>query len=247
MSTPSQGNHSHERRLHKIGEDDTSNSEDCLVIGMDYSKGSSLRATETARKAVISPNEQAAQERQDREVFKQFISKIKLNEVADLARKLHIPPSCQAMLPTTSCHAAYPPKDFIAISLQHLESGFRFPVAPFLIDLLNDLKLAPFQLTPNSYAQLTWLSILFLSNNLSPPSPRIIRFLYSFKAIKEGLYYLTACSSNFKSILPQGKAKGKSNVGDYKSHWFFISCRSLSKLKNFSFAMTPGKSKPARA
>ena len=121
-------------------------------------------------------------------------------------------------------HATYPPTGFIAISPQHLESGFRFPVAPYILSLLNKLKLTPFKRTPNSYSQLTSLALLFLRNNLSSSSPKIVKFLFVFKNAKDELYYLAARPSQYKAILPQGRVKGKSNVGDYKSSWFFVSC-----------------------
>ena len=142
---------------------------------------------------------------------------------------------------TEGSHAAYPPSRFVAISPQHFESGFRFPLAPYLLKLLNEFKLTPFQLTPNSYAQLTSLTLLFLRNNLPSPFPKLVKFLFSFKSAKDGLYYLVAHPSQYKTILPQGRAKGKSNVGDYKSSWFFVSCPLLLLLKNLSFTLTPGK------
>ena len=129
----------------------------------------------------------------------------------------------------------------MAVSPQHIEIRFRFLVVPYLLNLLNELKLAPFQFTPNSYTQLISLAILFLRNKLSSPSPKLIKFLFYFKSTKDGLYYLVARPSPYKAILPQGRAKGKSNVGNYKFHWFFVACPSLLSLRSFSFALTSGK------
>ena len=81
------------------------------------------------------------------------------------------------------------------------ESGFRFLLAPYLLKLLNEVKLAPFQLTPNSYAQLTSLALIFLRNNLHPPSLKLVKFPFSFKSAKDGLYYLAARPSQYKTIL----------------------------------------------
>jgi len=134
----------------------------------------------------------------------------------------------------------------VAISPQHFESRFRLPLIPYLLKLLNKLKLALFQLTPNSYAQLTSLALLFLGNKFRPPFPKLVKFLFSFKSAKDGLYYLASRPSQYKTILPQGKIKGKSNVGDYKSSWFFVSCPLLLSLKSPSFALTPGKGTLAR-
>ena len=84
-------------------------------------------------------------------------------------------------IPIEDCHAAYPPIGFAAISPQHLEFGFRFPVAPYLLNLLNELKLAPFQLTPNFYTQLTSLALLFLRNKLSLAFSKLVKFLFFFQ------------------------------------------------------------------
>ena len=87
------------------------------------------------------------------------------------------------MLLTPKKHAVYPPQGYIAISTQHLEHGLRFPIPPYLIEFLNTVKLVPFQLAPNSYAQLTSLALAFLKNGLRPPTPKIIQTFYSIKGL----------------------------------------------------------------
>ena len=193
-----------------------------------------------------SQSVEVAKRSQGREVFKSFPSKAKLHEVVACAREFHFPADYQVYIPIENSHAAYPPTSFVAISPHYLEFGSRFPVIPYLLNLLNELKLAPFQLTPNSYAQLTSLTLLFHRNKLSPPSLKFVKFLFSFKSVKDELYYLAAHPSQYKTILSQGGVKGKSNVGDYKSSWFFVSCPSLLSLKSFSFALTPGKGRLVR-
>jgi len=90
------------------------------------------------------------------------------------------------MVTLPSDHAAFLPAGFVAVSPQHLEFGLRFPLHPYLVAILNDLKLAPFQLTPNSYAQITSIAILFKKNQLHFPTPKILKYHYSFKGTKEG-------------------------------------------------------------
>ena len=138
--------------------------------------------------------------------------------------------------------AAYPPEGFVAISREHMELGFRFPMPEYLKDLLNDLKLAPFQLTPNSYAYLTTLAAGFRKHGLGFPTPRIIRTILSFKAIsgKDGLYYAAPrLYSEYKEFLPQNCTK--SNVGEYKSNWALFTCPSLAGLNNRSFVLKPSR------
>lgn len=162
-------------------------------------------------------------------------------ELKSCASEYRFPCGARLMVPSPGDHAAFPPAGYVAVNPQHLEFGLRFPLHSYLVAILNDLKLAPFQLTPNSYAQITSLALLFRKNELPFPTPKIFRYLYSFKGTKDELYYMAARSSDYKRLLPQGNAKGRSNVGDYKSHWFYISCCSLHDLNNLNFVLMPSE------
>ena len=230
----------HKRRNHQIGDDDTSDSEVEEVSIEEMSKA----VSQTEEVAVASSEagmteDQSPREARSNEVFQRFQSTVTANELVEIASEYRLPMGCKVMVPSAKCHAAYPPKGFTAVSPQHMELGLRFPIPDYLISLLNDLQLAPFQLTANSYSQITSLAILFRKAELPPPSPKLFRYLFCFKSAKEGLYYISARATAPKSVLPQGKGKGKSNVGDYKSHWFFVSCISLLRLKNFGFRLGP--------
>jgi len=117
---------------HIIGEDNTSTSEDCLVMERESVEGTSSRSV------------QVAETSQGREVFKRFPSKSKLPEVSACTQEFCFRKNCRVYVPAESSHAAYPLSGFVAISPQHFESGFRFPLAPYLLKILNELKLAPF-------------------------------------------------------------------------------------------------------
>lgn len=149
----------------------------------------------------------AFEEHATREVFKRYPSQMTFKELKSCASEYRLPCDSRLMVPSPDDHAAFPLAGYMAVSPQHLEFGFRFPLHPYLVAILNDLKLAPFQLTPNSYAQITSLALLFRKNELSFPTPKILRYLYSFKSTKDGLYYMAARLSDCKKLLPQGKAK----------------------------------------
>ena len=180
-------------------------------------------------------------------MFTHHPSRITYQDLVGLGVQYRFPRGCRLMEPAPMDHAATPPRGFVAISVQHLEAGLRFPVPPYLIELLNVLKLAPFQLTPNSYTQFSSLAIFFRKYGLPFPNPGIIRHLYTFKATsrgqpRDGIYYASPrTASIYKDVVPKGDAKGKSNVGHYKTNWFYASCPSLSNLLNFSFRAEPGR------
>jgi len=164
-----------------------------------------------------------------------------IDELRSCTSEYSLPCDSCVMVPSPGDHVAFPPTGFVAVSPQHLEFDLRFPFHPYLVTILNDLKLAPFQLTPNSYAQITSLAIIFKKNQLPLPTLKILKYLYSFKGTKEELYYMATHFLDCKRLLPQGKAKGKSNVRDYKSRWFYVSFSSFHNLNNFSFILVPSK------
>ena len=149
-----------------------------------------------------SQSMEVVEEDRGREVFKKFLSKVMFHEMVACTREYHLPWDYRVYIPSENSHVTYPPTDFVAINSQHLESGFRFPVAPYILSLLNELKLAPFQLIPNSYSQLTSLTLLFLRNHFSSPSQKLVKFLFFFKSAKDRLYYLAVRPSQYKTILP---------------------------------------------
>jgi len=120
---------------------------------------------------------------QGREVFKKFPSKAKFHEVGTCTLKFCLSREYRVYIPSKDSHAAYPPIGFVAISPKHLKSGFRFPVAPYILNLLNEVKLTPFQLTPNLYVQLTSLAILFPRNQLFPLSSKLINFFFPLRVL----------------------------------------------------------------
>jgi len=141
---------------HIIGEDDTSNSKYCFVMKIQNIEGASSRAGKVAKGG------------QGREVLRRFPSKAKFYKVGACTREFRFPIDCRVYILSPSYHIAYPSTSSVTISPQHLESGFMFPLMPYLLNLLNELKLTLFQLIPNSYTQFTSLAILFLWNKLSP-------------------------------------------------------------------------------
>ena len=125
-------NSGQKRCKHIIGKDDTSNFEDYLAMKRENVERISSRPVEVAEGS------------EGREVFRRFPSKAKFHEVAACAQEFCFPADCHVYIPAKSSHAAYPPSIFVAISPYHLESGFRFSVAPYILKLLNELNLVPF-------------------------------------------------------------------------------------------------------
>ena len=72
--------------------------------------------------------------------------------------------------------------DYVAWSDEHLKAGAFLPLDQYFVDFLNYVKLAPFQLPPNSYRLLVGLKYLFLRHEWEVPTPADILHFFCLKA-----------------------------------------------------------------
>lgn len=92
------------------------------------------------------------------------------------------------------------------------------PLNGFLINLLNYIECALFQLQPNSVVILTSLCVIFQSCHRREPQPQEIRFLYTLRTS-----HTTSASVISLEAINMKVIEGiKSNVGPYKAQWFFV-------------------------
>ncbi|KAL5784866.1 hypothetical protein ACOSQ2_007258 [Xanthoceras sorbifolium] len=118
---------------------------------------------------------------QRNEVFSLSRSTITNVVLKCFVKAINIPKEYKLLAPTLQDRAAYPPPGYVAISRQHLQARLRLSFPGFLIDILNLLKLASFQLSPNSYSQFISLYLMFLRHDVAPPSDNIIKFCFTLK------------------------------------------------------------------
>ena len=110
--------------------------------------------------------------------------------------------------------------DYGAWSDEHLKVDTFLPLDQYFIDFLNYVKLALFQLPPNSYRLLAGLKYLFLRHEWEVPTPADILYFFCLKASPDqkgrgdGFYYLTRFPNSTSVIeLP-------SHPNDYKDLFF---------------------------
>ena len=72
--------------------------------------------------------------------------------------------------------------DFAGWSDKHLRVGTFLPLDQYFADFLNYVKLAPFQLPPNSYRLLAGLRYLFLKQMWEVPTPADILYFFCLEA-----------------------------------------------------------------
>ena len=98
------------------------------------------------------------------------------------------------------------------------------PINAWILSFITYLKVAPFQLQPNSYAILVSLFVIFQRRYGRPPSNREIRYLYNLRGYKKGSPYISLESAvSFKPVLDL-----YSEFIMFKKEWFFIKDDSVS-------------------
>ncbi|KAL5760147.1 hypothetical protein ACOSQ2_018985 [Xanthoceras sorbifolium] len=114
-------------------------------------------------------------------------------DLVGYASTFHLPMGHKVLIAKVIDRPAHPPPGYVAISLHHLHAGLRFPFSKFLICVLNLLRLAPMQLTPNAYTQLIFFYLTFRRRGVGSPSDNIIRYCYLLKKCPLFLEVLWYC------------------------------------------------------
>ena len=111
-----------------------------------------------------------------------------------------------------------PPEGYFAYSRYHCMCGAILPINAWIVSFITYLKVAPFQLQPNSYAILVSLFIIFQRKYRRPPSNREIRYLYNMRGYKKGSPYISLeLAVSFKPVLDL-----YSKFDIFKKEWFFV-------------------------
>ncbi|KAK0594151.1 hypothetical protein LWI29_002974 [Acer saccharum] len=98
-----------------------------------------------------------------------------------------------------------PPKNTVAIYGAMLSCGVTLPLQPFIARFLAEARIAPAQLTPNSYRILMCMCLIWKLKGYGPPTPREIRHFYMLRqAGNGGTYFLL--SSPVENWIPEGVA-----------------------------------------
>ena len=84
-----------------------------------------------------------------------------------------------------------PPDGYVTFSELYLKFGVRFPLYPFFIEVIEYFGLTVFQITPNRWAHMIGLFVLFAEHGMVPSTTTEFAWFYSVKGNKndEGFYY----------------------------------------------------------
>ncbi|KAM6560626.1 hypothetical protein CsatA_029865 [Cannabis sativa] len=127
-------------------------------------------------------------------------------------------PTQRAHLPFTN--PAIIPREHVVISIPILRCGVSVPFHPFIVAILKRYVVSPFQLTPNSYRTALAFYAMYMEYVHRAPSVEEFSYFYDIKSV--GLYNGFYCFSEWATSKINGVEGMVSNMGDWKSKWFFI-------------------------
>ncbi|XP_060964095.1 uncharacterized protein LOC133033397 [Cannabis sativa] len=125
-------------------------------------------------------------------------------------------PTQRAHLPVTN--PAIIPTEDVVISIPILRCGVSVPFHPFIAAILK--RYDPFQLTPNSYRTTLAFYAMYMEYVHRAPSVEEFSYFYDIKSV--GLHNGFYCFSKWATSKINGVEGMVSNMGDWKSKWFYI-------------------------
>ena len=101
------------------------------------------------------------------------------------------------------------------------ENGLRFPLHPFMKEVLQHFNACPSQLAPNGWGILMGLLVFFRDRGLDVPNVALLLYLFSPKETTEGFLYFSR-RSGAPSVITDLPSSHRS----WKGRYFFVSGRN---------------------
>ncbi|KAK0570635.1 hypothetical protein LWI29_004190 [Acer saccharum] len=164
------------------------------------------------------------------------------DEIIRYMRRFDLDSNEISLIPAEGRAAWNPPPGHVAIYGSMLTCGVTLPLQPFITWFLAEARLAPAQLTPNSYRILMCMWHMWHRMKRPPPTPREVHHFYSLRPVgKTGIYFLQSNQPEFwipKDVVVKGRVepttdeKMKGFVWGFptsnkfwKNSWFFVGKR----------------------
>ena len=100
------------------------------------------------------------------------------------------------------CGANNPPEGYFAFSDHITQAGAHLPLRSYFIDVLEYFGIAPLQLSPNGYAILIALFVIYNEMGFPQPTPLEVNYMYTLKRIPNGEWFLLPIRVVFRKIEP---------------------------------------------
>ena len=102
-----------------------------------------------------------------------------------------------------------------------IELGFGNPMHPFLVEIFEFHKIAPIQLSPNSYRLAIGIYMMYVNKGYEPPTMEELSYFVSLRHSggDTGFYYYTIFTTHGKTGLSAGNP---SNMKFWKKDFFYL-------------------------
>nr|XP_017252682.1 PREDICTED: uncharacterized protein LOC108223109 [Daucus carota subsp. sativus] len=104
-------------------------------------------------------------------------------------------------------------------TLRHVPLGVTAPLPSYYVDLCDWFKVAPIQLSPNSYMLAAGLYILFDKVGLGAPSMRVVSYFFRLAQSQPGYFYLVVQHEHNRKGFSEGR---DTHVKKWKDTFFYI-------------------------
>ena len=144
-----------------------------------------------------------------------LISTISLREAIRIAVKYDV----EVAFPQQTRRRHNPPSGHVMVLETFLKFGVRFPLHPYFVRILNHYNLIVFQITPNGWAQMIRLFVLFVERKMDPPTSEKFSWFYTLKSCQGdlGFYYFSKrASKDIRSVI-----KIRDSNGTWKDPYFY--------------------------
>ena len=90
----------------------------------------------------------------------------------------------EVVIPQELCRAHKPPKGYVTASEMFLKFGVQFLLCQFFRNILHFYGLTVFPVTPNGWARMIGLYVLFMEQKMATLTPEEFSWFYTLKANK---------------------------------------------------------------
>ena len=104
-------------------------------------------------------------------------------------------------------------------TLRHVPLGVTAPLPSYYVDLCDWFKVAPIQLSPNSYMLAAGLYILFDKVGLGAPSMREVSYFFRLAQSQPGYFYLVVQHEHNRKGLSEGR---NTHLKKWKDTFFYV-------------------------
>lgn len=142
--------------------------------------------------------------------------------------RLLFPPSANIVIPDSNVRADFYQKDWVCFYYYPFDIGLSFPFSPFIVDVLNALKVSPGQLMPFAWRTLACLDAIEAKHELGI-NVEVVKHSYGLKKFSNCRVGFVNRNSEDPLVLNNETV----NDRNWKKSYFFVNKRSLGNVGDY--------------